>query len=270
MQVLSPDGTAIACDSRGTGPDLLLVHGTGAHSGFWAPVRHAWEAAFTVHAMDRRGHGASGDAAHYAIEREYEDIAACIAACVGPVVDVVAHSFGALCVLRACALGARIGRMVLYEPPVPAPGAPYYSAEIIPQMRTALAAGDAAAALSAFLTGVHGMKPDDVARLRRLVSWQGQLAAAPRLLRELAAVHDFRFEPSNYAELRTPALLLLGGDSPPQYRATAAMLHAGLPGSRIGVLTGQSHDAVRIAPAAFADAVSRFLRPDAERDGRPA
>jgi len=264
MQVLSPDGTAIVCDSRGAGRDLLLVHGTGAHAAFWAPVRGAWEAAFAVHAMDRRGHGASRDAAAYAIEREYEDIAACVAGCSRRPVDVVAHSFGALCVLGACGLGAQIGRMVLYEPPIPAPGAPYYPPEIIPRMRQALAAGDAAAALRAFLTGVHGMKPNDVARLQRLVSWHGQLTAAPRLLRELEAVEALRFAPADYDHWRTATLLLLGGDSPPQYRATAAMLHASLPRSRIGILNGQSHDAVRATPAAFADAVLRFLQPDGE------
>ena len=260
MLVFSPDSTRIACNSRGSGPHLLLVHGTGAQGAFWRPVRPALEAAFTVHAMDRRGHGESGDAPHYAIEREYEDVAACIRAFGPEPVDVMAHSFGALCVLGARRMGARVRRLVLYEPPIPAPDAPYYAGEIIPTMAAAIAAGDAAEALSLFLTGVHGMRPEDVARLRRLASWRGQLASAPRLMRELAAVHGFRFEPAEYTDWQIPTLLLLGGDSPPQYRATAAMLHAGLPGSRIGFLPGQSHDAVRAAPAMFVDAAVRFLQ----------
>ena len=260
MQILSSGGTAIACDSCGSGPDVLLVHGSGAHGAFWRPVLPALAARFTVHVMDRRGHGASSDASVYALECEYEDVAACVAACRVKPVTAVAHSFGALCALGASRMGAQIGRMVLYEPPIPVDDAPYYPPEIIPAMRTALEAGDATAALSAFLAGVHGMKPEDVARLRRLASWRGQLAAAPRLLRELEAVHGFRFVPADYAAWQVPTLLLLGGDSPAQYRATAALLHASLPASRIGVLPGQSHEAVRQAPGMFADAVLRFLR----------
>ncbi|HUB49498.1 MAG TPA: alpha/beta hydrolase [Acetobacteraceae bacterium] len=260
MDALSSDGTTIACDSRGSGPDILLVHGSGASNTFWRPVLPALEALFTVHAMDRRGHGASGDAPAYDMEREYEDVAACVAACQAQPVAVVAHSFGALCALGACRFGARIGRLVLYEPPIPVNDASYYPPGIIPAMRAALAAGDAAATLSVFLAGVHGMKQQDIARLRRLASWRGQLAAAPRLLRELEAVHDFRFVPADYAEWQVPTLLLLGGDSPPQYRATAALLHASLPASRIAVLPGQSHEAVRQAPAMFADTVLQFLR----------
>jgi len=34
------------------------------------------EAKYTVYAVDRRGRGGSGDTAPYAIEREFEDIAA--------------------------------------------------------------------------------------------------------------------------------------------------------------------------------------------------
>jgi pimeloyl-ACP methyl ester carboxylesterase len=259
MHVLSADGTAIACHARGSGPDILLVHGSGADGAFWRPVLPALESRFTVHVMDRRGHGASGDPPAYAMDREHEDVAACATACPTRAIAVVAHSFGALCALGACRIGARIGRLVLYEPPVPACDAPYYRPEIIPGMRAALEAGNATAALSMFLAGVVGMKPEDIARLRRLASWRGQLAAAPRLLRELEAVHGFRFAPADYADRAVPTLLLLGGDSPPQYRATAALLHAGLPGSRIGILGGQTHDAVRQAPAIFADTVLRFL-----------
>lgn len=60
--VASRDGTPIAVWRRGSGPALLLVHGTVAdHSTTWRRVVPILERRFTVHAMDRRGRGESGD-----------------------------------------------------------------------------------------------------------------------------------------------------------------------------------------------------------------
>ena len=62
--------------ASGHGPPLILVHGTtGDHTTFRVvgPMFATWR---TVHAMDRRGRGASGDTLPYAIEREFEDVAA--------------------------------------------------------------------------------------------------------------------------------------------------------------------------------------------------
>lgn len=51
----------------------------------------ALEERFTVYAVDRRGRGASGDAADYAIEREYEDVATVVDAIDEPV-NLLGHS----------------------------------------------------------------------------------------------------------------------------------------------------------------------------------
>jgi pimeloyl-ACP methyl ester carboxylesterase len=51
-------------------------------------------------AVDRRGRGASGDSEAYAIEREYEDVAAVVDS-IGESANLLGHSFGA-----ACALGS--------------------------------------------------------------------------------------------------------------------------------------------------------------------
>src|SRR5918997_2404684 len=80
------DGTEIACWTTGDGPPLVLVHGTTADHARWAAVLPHLEPHFTVHAIDRRGRGASGDAADYTVEREYDDVAA--------VVDAVAAQAG--------------------------------------------------------------------------------------------------------------------------------------------------------------------------------
>jgi len=53
-------------------------------------------------AVDRRGRGASGDSEAYAIEREYEDVAAVVDS-IGESANLLGHSYGA-----ACALGVAL------------------------------------------------------------------------------------------------------------------------------------------------------------------
>jgi pimeloyl-ACP methyl ester carboxylesterase len=74
-KIVSRDGTPIAFWRSGSGPPLVLVHGTTADHTRWVRVSPLFEERHTVHAMDRRGRGGSGDAAAYAIEREAEDVA---------------------------------------------------------------------------------------------------------------------------------------------------------------------------------------------------
>jgi alpha-beta hydrolase superfamily lysophospholipase len=60
-RVVSRDGTQIAYWTSGEGPPLVLVHGTTADHTRWRPLLPYLEPHATVHAIDRRGRGASGD-----------------------------------------------------------------------------------------------------------------------------------------------------------------------------------------------------------------
>ena len=117
-RVASRDGTEIAVWSSGQGPPLVLVHGAVADHTRWRPLLPYLEPHVTVHAMDRRGRGASGDAPGYAIEREFEDVAAvvdAVAEASGSATDLYGHSFGGLCAFGGATLTASVGRLVLYE-----------------------------------------------------------------------------------------------------------------------------------------------------------
>ena len=94
---------AIAYRRSGEGPPLVLVHGTAADHSRWRPVLPALEERFTVHAIDRRGRGGSGDSDGYAVEREFEDIAAMVDS-LGESVNVLGHSYGGLLALEAALL----------------------------------------------------------------------------------------------------------------------------------------------------------------------
>src|SRR5712691_13232919 len=123
----SKDGTLLSYRRSGVGPPLLLVHGTGTDGTRWRPVLRLFEPQFTIFALDRRGHGASGDSAAYRLESEFDDINAMAEAIDDGPVDVVAHSYGGLCAMGAACHSLLVRRLVLYEPPLPiSPGA-YFS-----------------------------------------------------------------------------------------------------------------------------------------------
>src|SRR5260370_24236445 len=115
--VVSRDGTRIDYEQRGSGPALVLVHAGFVDRSFWGPSLPLLAQHYTVYALDRRGHGNSdpypGD---HDIEREYEDVAAMIAA-VGAPVAMLGHSGGALVALHAARRAGQVRRLVLYEPP---------------------------------------------------------------------------------------------------------------------------------------------------------
>jgi pimeloyl-ACP methyl ester carboxylesterase len=122
---ISADGTVIGYESVGSGPPLLLVHGSTGTRARWSTVREPLAQRYTVHAMDRRGRGLStAEAGPYSLRREAEDVAA-VAEAIGSNagdVFVVGHSYGALASLEAALITPAFRRILLYEPPVPSPG----------------------------------------------------------------------------------------------------------------------------------------------------
>jgi pimeloyl-ACP methyl ester carboxylesterase len=70
FDVRSADGTPLAVWVDGHGPPLVLVHGSLCDHTAFDPLVAELCGAMTTYSVDRRGFGASGDAAGYAIERE--------------------------------------------------------------------------------------------------------------------------------------------------------------------------------------------------------
>src|SRR3990170_5412025 len=138
--VKSKDGTLIAYERSGTGPALVLVHGTTADHTRWAPVLPILEKKFTLYAVDRRGRGVSGDFEVYSIEREYEDIAAVVSFIREPV-NLLGHSYGALCALEAALLVTNLNKLILYEPAIHS-DKPLYPPGIRTAIQAALDSGD--------------------------------------------------------------------------------------------------------------------------------
>ncbi|TMG00876.1 MAG: alpha/beta hydrolase, partial [Chloroflexi bacterium] len=109
--VKSRDGTPIAYERAGSGPPLVLVHGsTSDHDTAYRYVIPMLERYFTVRALDRRGRGDSGDGLDYSLERELDDVMAVIESA-GEPVNLFGHGFGALVALEASLRTANVRKL---------------------------------------------------------------------------------------------------------------------------------------------------------------
>jgi pimeloyl-ACP methyl ester carboxylesterase len=210
-----------------------------------------------VYAIDRRGRGESGDTLPYAIEREFEDIAAVIDSIPEPV-NILGHSYGAICSLEAALLTKNIEKLILYEPPIPA-GIDMYLAGVPERIQQLVDAGDRDGAVSTFFREVVKMPAQEIDMLRSLPVWKARVAAAHTITRELVLDKHYKFIPERFQGLKVPTLLLSGGDSPPFLKKATELVHRALPGSRISAMPGQQHTAMNTAPELFTTEVLKFL-----------
>ena len=263
-RVVSRDGTEIAHWTSGVGPPLVLVHGTTADHTRWRPLLPYLEPHATVHAMDRRGRGASGDGPDYDLAREFEDVAAVVDAVAdasGSAVDVLGHSFGGLCAFGGATLTSNIRKLMLYEGwPPPNPDAWALPPGVEERLDALLAEGNREAVLGTFFREVVRMPEEEFIVYRALPAWQARIAAAHTITRESRAEQAAPFDPEQAAKITVPVLLLTGGDSPDFFKADIDTVAAALPDARIVVIEGQQHIAIDLVPEVFANHVVAFLR----------
>ena len=263
--VRSADGTEIAWFTTGVGPALVMVHGGGGDHTRWGPLLPRLEPHVTVHTIDRRGRGASGDHPDYRLEREYEDVAAVIdavAAASGGPVGVYGHSYGGICAFGAAELTTNIERLALYEgwPPVhpeafaPPPGC-------LERVETLLADGHRDAALETVLREVAKITDDEIQQYREQPSWDARLEAVESLPREEHAFATHPFDAEVASRITVPTLLLTGTRSPDWY-PEAPTVAAALPHARLVELSEQGHAADIVASELIASHLLAFLAAD--------
>lgn len=262
---LSPDGTRIEYERRGTGPALILVHGGFVDRGFWGPSLPLLAEHFTVYALDRRGHGQSDPyPADHNLEREYEDVAALVAAADTPIA-VLGHSSGAIVAMHAAKRVARVSHLVLYEPP----RFDGFTSAVQGQLRVSLAASDYDQLLATVLVDVvvgttnpellRHAREQVLAGARQAQVWAASLRNVQSIPAEVDSYVGYRFDPKEFRDFNTPTAILLGSTSPPVVRRWMEDLHAALPASRIVELEGQGHGAMLEAPELFVRTVRAAL-----------
>jgi pimeloyl-ACP methyl ester carboxylesterase len=261
-RVRSADGTSIAVFSAGTGPPLVLVHGASADHTTFRVLGPLLAPMFTTHAVDRRGRGASGDTAPYAIEREFEDVAAvavALARDAGGPVDVFGHSYGGRCALGAALLSPDIGRVISYEGAPTPLGERYGDDALAAELQELAEAGRNEALLERFLSQVVGLSATELERYRADPVWPLRVAAAPTIARELAVEAGDAAGLDRLGLVRQPVLQILGGDSKREFGVATAALDDRLAVGTIVVIPGAKHAAHHTHAAAVVEAVTAFL-----------
>lgn len=273
LLVTSADGTSIAAFRSGTpgAPPLVLVHGAAADHTTFRVLGPLLSPTFDLFAMDRRGRGRSGDALPYAIEREFEDVAAvahAVATATGThTIDVFGHSYGGRCALGAALLTMRVRRVISYEGAPTPPGERYGDATLADELAALADAGRPAELLERFLAGVVGMDKADLERYRADPVWPRRVAAAPTIARELQAEAIAAAGLERLGRVRQPVLQLLGSDSVAAFASACRALDARLADGRIVVIDGARHAAHHTHPDAVVDAIRDFLEPHGARSG---
>jgi pimeloyl-ACP methyl ester carboxylesterase len=261
--VASHDHTEIAYWTSGDGPPVVLVHGTPADHTRWRPLLPYLERHVTVHAIDRRGRGASRDAPEYSLQREYEDVAAvvdAVAAASGGRVDVYGHSHGGVVAFGAATLTANIRKLALYKGwPVPDPSIYALPAEVVGRMDKLLADGDRDGVVETLFRSIEDMSDDDMGTLRSAPSWPGRLAAAHTVTREILGETQARLDAAHAANITVPVLLITGEESADPAKREVGAVAAALPDARLLVLAGPQHIADILDPETFAKQLLGFL-----------
>ncbi|MGB5157235.1 alpha/beta fold hydrolase [Desulfobacterium sp. N47] len=256
-RVCSEDGTPIATWVCGSGPPLLLVHGTMADHSVWMPMQSALKHYYSVWVMDRRGRGHSGDSPAYTLINEAQDVAAVINA-IGGKVNVLAHSFGGLCALETALLNSNVGRLIIYEIPVPWGGYPW-SDEFDSRMQSLIDAGKMEEALFMFAKDIVKSGLKELSAIQNMSAQPMKAAVARTIVRESRLVDRYCFDSERLGKLNIPVLLIVGSKSPKHWHISSKTLQKALPDSRLFILDGQHHTAIQTAPDLLVEEIVGFL-----------
>ena len=112
-----------SCWGEADDPGIVLVHGGGAHAGWWDHIAPWFSGSHRVVAIDLSGHGDSDHRRHYTLEMWTEEVMSVARAAdvSGPYV-VVGHSMGGFVAIAAAArLGHELAGVIAVDSPVSAP-----------------------------------------------------------------------------------------------------------------------------------------------------
>jgi pimeloyl-ACP methyl ester carboxylesterase len=248
------DGVRIACESSGSGPPLVAVHGAGSARWSFDMLRPHLEDRFTVIAIDRRGRGDPTDGPEYSLETECDDVAAVVRDA-GDGALLIGHSYGGL-VAAGAAVRLGLPRLALYEP---AMGGGLTSEDTIDRWERLIQGGERDTVTREFLREIGGYDDADIDRLEQTPLWDERRRIVPTVPRGLRAEQAHRMDDWRFGDLDVPTLLLVGSDSP-AWAVRSVEAHAdALPCADKRVLEGQGHGANLAAPDLLAAELGRFF-----------
>lgn len=254
-QITTRAQTTISYEQYGSGPALVLVHGSFLDQETnWESIKPLIEQQFTIYAIARRGRGKTDATQGHSVEDESQDVATLIE-WLDEAVFLLGHSYGGQVALGAAAsVPGLIRKLVLYEPPWPH----IISRGTLNRLEELTQAENWDALAATFFRETLSMPADELNDLRHSQFWTYILADAKASLGDIRALSRYDFDPDRFRDLQFPVMLQIGTESLRDFYVTDA-LAAVLPQVRIEALPGQAHEGMNTASDLYAEAVSRFL-----------
>ncbi len=226
----------------GSGPPVVLVHGTAADGATFRLLERQLADRFTVVTVERRGRCGSGDDDAYSLEAEFDDLAAVIDTLDEPAV-VFGHSFGANVALGASLRSTKVGKLVLMEPGFRGDVSP----ALLHELESLLDRGDRVGAMRLTLLEFTRFPEEWLDDLLDTPPWQERLAFAHTIPRELRAYDEYDY--GDLSRFTVPTLLIVGEESPAAELSHARALASELPSASVSVLPHEGHTGSRDRPS---------------------
>ncbi len=258
-------GREVRWEVLGSGPDVVLLHGTPWSSALWRPIANALATRFTVHLWDMPGYGASSQLPEHDVDLGIQaELFADLLRDWGLArPHVVAHDIGGAVALRTRLLhGAAYASLCLVDVVALRPwGSPFFRlvqdhADVFAQLPPAVHRG----AVEAYIRGA-AHRPLTADGLALLVGPWVTPEGQPAFYRQIAQA-DERFteelEPL-FDRLTEPVHIVWGAEDTWIPVDRASRLQSMIPGSTVRIVGGAGHLVQLDAPEALTAELAEWL-----------
>jgi pimeloyl-ACP methyl ester carboxylesterase len=261
-------GREVAWERIGSGPPVVMCHGTPFSSAIWRPFAEALSAGFTVHLWDMPGYGESSkDPAHpvhFGVHGEL--LAALIAEWGLDRPRVVAHDLGGAVSLRAHLVHGVAYRSLLLVDVVAIPpsGSPFFRfVQGHPGLMAELPAYIHEAIVRAYIQGAshRGLRDEDLDAL--VAPWTTDEGRAA-FYRQIEQYDERHLEENErrLGDIDIPVRILWGREDEWIPPATGRRVCDLIPGATFRLVDGAGHLMQLDAPVALADELRAWLTSD--------
>lgn len=265
QHTLSWEGREIAWSRAGTGPPVVLLHGTPFSAQVWRPYAEELSARYTVYTWDLPGYGESSKHPQHPVDfgvharaftalTEHWDL-------VAP--HLVAHDFGGGVALRAHLVeGLSFSSLLLVDVvAIPPSGSPFFTfVARHSQVLGELPGYIHEAVLRSYICGAshRGISTEELDQL--VAPWTGEIGQ-PAFYRQIAG-YDETFLAENerrIGDLQIPVRVLWGAEDAWLPLTTGGRLHSLIPNAQWREIAGAGHLVQLDAPVTLSHEITTWL-----------
>ena len=262
----SSDGTAIAYQTIGLGPGLVVLPGAVLHPDAYKKLAKTLGRSFAVHVVHRRGRGLSGQqGSNYSIERECDDVISVLDATQSH--RLFGHSFGVLVAVETARRApSGLDRVVAYDPAFTFNK--HELADFLPEFSEAVARRRYGRALTSLQRGLKvGGRLDRLpASVAIGANWlltatvsRASRPILPTVIAEVGAAFSPATAPNAFRTITADTLVLVGEHSPQWLKNHSAAVASGAPSARLLTMPGLDHNGPLMNPDEIAAVITPFL-----------